>query len=256
VAHADPKAILAVVPSDQHVADLKAFRATLDAAAQAAAQDYIVTLGITPTRPDTGYGYIQVGESLGAALRVQKFVEKPDRATAEKYLAAKTYVWNAGMFVFQAQTMLRAFEKYMPDLFQPLMALKPTVGTARYAKALKKYFPQMPATSIDYGIAERADNMAVVPGNFGWSDVGSFDALPEVRQLDDDGNVVEGSAVVVDSRGCVVLGGKRLLAVVGMQDAVVVDSDDAVLVLPKSSSQNVRKVVERLKANHKLKRYL
>lgn len=259
VAHQDPNATLAVLPSDQHVADVPAFRAALEAAEKTAHHGFIVTLGIEPTRPDTGYGYIRLGEALpdGPARRVKRFVEKPDLPTAEQYLASKEYVWNAGMFVFRASTMLDALEKHMPDLYGPLKELEKVIGTKKYDAALKKLFPKMPATSIDYGVAERADNMAVVPGAFGWSDVGSFNALPEVRELDAAGNVVEGQAMVIDSTGCVVLAGERPVAVVGMNDTVVVDAGDAVLVLPKAKSQDVRKVVEQLKAGKKkLERYL
>ena len=259
VAHEDPNATLAVLPSDQHVADVAAFRAALEQAEKTAHHGFIVTLGIEPTRPDTGYGYIRLGDKLdgGAARRVKQFVEKPDLPTAEQYLASKEYVWNAGMFVFRASTMLDALEKHMPDLYLALKELEKVMGTKKYDAALKKLFPRMPATSIDYGVAERADNMAVVPGAFGWSDVGSFNALPEVRKVDGDGNVAEGQAMVIDSKGCVVLAGERPVAVVGMNDTVVVDAGDAVLVLPKAKSQDVRKVVEQLKAGKKkLERYL
>lgn len=259
VAHEDPNATLAVLPSDQHVADVAAFRAALETAEKTAHHGFIVTLGIEPTRPDTGYGYIRLGDPLegGPARRVKQFVEKPNLETAEQYLASKEYVWNAGMFVFRASTMLAALEKHMPELYGPLEELEKVIGTKKYDAALKKLFPKMPATSIDYGVAERAENMAVVPGSFGWSDVGSFNALPEVRQADEQGNVKEGHAMVIDSTGCVVLAGERPVAVVGMNDTVVVDAGDAILVLPKSKSQDVRKVVEQLKAGKKkLERYL
>ena len=259
VQHDDPDAVIAVLPSDQHVADVAKFRAALDAAVKVAGDGFIVTLGITPTRPDTGYGYIRLGEGLGAgpARRVKQFVEKPDLPTAEQYLASKEYVWNAGMFVFRADTMMQAFEKHMPELHAATVELADYIGTGKYEAALKKHFPRMPATSIDYGVAERADNMAVVPGDFGWSDVGSFNALPEVRPQDAAGNVAEGHAMIIDSTGCVVLAGERPVAVVGMNDTVVVDAGDAVLVLPKAKSQDVRKVVEQLKAGKKkLERYL
>jgi mannose-1-phosphate guanylyltransferase len=247
--HKDPDALIAVLPSDQHVADVPAFQKALIDAAAVAREGFIVTLGITPTRPDTGYGYIQVGEPLGAARRVAKFVEKPDVATAEGYLRSGEYLWNAGMFVFEARVMLAAFAKHMPDLSSALDGLRASIGTKSYQKTLLKTFAKMPATSIDYGVAERADNIAVLPGSFGWSDVGSFNALAEVRPLDASGNVLEGLGIVIDSRNCVVLAGtKRPVAVVGMNDTVVVDAGDAILVLPAARSQDVRKVVEALKA--------
>jgi len=257
VAHVDPEGVLVVVPSDQHVADVRAFEASLRVAVRMAKEGFIVTLGIPPTRPETGYGYIQLGWPLsGGARRVAAFKEKPDRATAEGYVSSKQYLWNAGIFVFKASVMLEAFAKHMPELSGALAEVRKALGTKKEKATLAREFPKMPAISIDYGIAEKADNIAVVPSSCGWSDVGSFNALPEVRAADAAGNVVSGKeAIVIDSTGCVVLGGERPLAVVGMKDVVVVDAGDAVLVLPKDKSQDVRKVVEALKAR-KLTRYL
>lgn len=249
VAHEDPESVLVLLPSDQHVADLEGFRATIAEAVHVARQGQIVTLGITPTRPETGYGYIRTGDTLeGNARRVAAFVEKPDVEKAKGYLQSGDYLWNAGIFVFRADAMLEAFELYMPELHQALGQLRKAIGTKGYAKALAKTFPMMPSTSIDYGVAEKADNIAVVPGSFGWSDVGSFHALPEVQPLDERGNLKQGDAVVIDSDGCVVIAGKRPVAVVGLKDMVVVDAGDAILVLPREKSQDVRKVVEALKA--------
>ncbi len=256
VAHRNPQGVMVVMPSDQHVADPKAFREALKAAIGVAQGGQIVTLGIKPTRPETGYGYIQVGEAIAPpAHKVARFVEKPDLETAQRYLSSGDYFWNAGIFVFRVDVMLAAFAQLMPELSKALEALRATVGTAKYSKALKKLFPKMPATSIDYGVAEKASNIAVVRADCGWSDVGSFSALPDLRPLDSQGNVVEGNAFVIDSVRCVVLASKRPLAVVGMKDVVVIDAGDAVLVLPKDKAQDVRKVVEALKAA-KLERFL
>ncbi len=253
----DPTGVLVVMPSDQHVADPRAFRVALRSAVDVAQTGQIVTLGITPTRPETGYGYIQVGEALTApASKVARFVEKPDVETAKKYLASGDYLWNAGIFVFRVDVMLQAFAALMPDLSAALADLREHIGQKKkYEKALKKHFARMPATSIDYGIAEKAPNIAVIPADCGWSDVGSFNALPELRQQDAAGNVVEGNAFVIDSTGSVVLAGKRPVGVVGMKDVVVVDAGDAVLVLPKDKAQDVRKIVEALKAAN-LDKYL
>lgn len=253
VAHQNPEGIVVVLPSDQHVADLDAFRKSVEEAIRVARTGYIVTLGIKPTRPETGYGYIRVGEGLsGEAFKVGAFVEKPNRETAEGYLAAGDFLWNAGIFVFRVDVMLAALGTHMPELVKPLGAIRQAWGTKKSSSVLSSQFKKMPAISIDYGVAERAPNIAVVPSSCGWSDVGSFNALPEVRPVDAAGNVIEGQAVVIDSRGCVVLGSERLVAVVGMQDVVVVDAGDAILVLPKDKSQDVRKVVEVLKAKKRL----
>lgn len=257
VAAENPKGIVVVLPSDQHVAKVPAFHAALMQAVAAAEAGYIVTLGIAPTRPDEGYGYIRRGEPLtDGAQRVAAFVEKPNRATAEQYLLQGDYLWNAGIFIFRADVMMQALHQHLPQVAVGAERIRDAVGKKKYASVLKKEFGLWPNISIDYGVAERASQVAVVPGDFGWSDVGSFNSLPEVRSQDRDGNVIVGEqAVLVDCKDCVVWAGQRPLAVVGMSDAVVVDSGDAVLVLPKHKSQDVRKVVEALKAS-KRERFL
>lgn len=256
VAHQNPKGIIVVLPSDQHVAEPKVFQASVEEAIRVAREGAIVTLGIKPSRPETGYGYIRVGEALsGEARKVAAFVEKPNLETAQSYLVSGDYLWNAGIFVFRADVMLEALGHHVPEMIKPMAAIQAAWGTKKASAVIKKQFGKMPATSIDYAVAEKATNIAVVPSSCGWSDVGSFNALPEVRPQDADGNVAEGSAIVIDSKGCVVLAGKRTVAVVGMNDVVVVDAGDAILVLPKNKSQDVRKVVEALKAK-KLKALL
>ncbi|HEY0883020.1 MAG TPA: mannose-1-phosphate guanylyltransferase [Archangium sp.] len=253
VAHADPKGVIVVLPSDQHVADVPAFQKAITEAVRIAETGEIVTLGITPTRPETGYGYIRVGAPLsGQGKKIAAFVEKPNLETAKGYLASGDYLWNAGIFVFRVDVMLAAFAAHMPELAKALEPIRAAWGSKKQQPVLGKEFKKMPATSIDYGVAERAPNMAVVPASCGWSDVGSFNALPEVRATDANGNVAEGEALLIDSTGSIVLAGeKRLVAVVGMKDVVVVDAGDAILVLPKDKSQDVRKVVEALKLNKK-----
>jgi mannose-1-phosphate guanylyltransferase len=257
VAARDPKGILVVLPSDHHVAHPRAFRQTLAEAARVAERGHIVTLGIKPHRPETGYGYIQLGEPLeGGGRKVRAFKEKPDLETARGYVGSGEFLWNGGIFVFRADVMLEAFARHMPEMQRGLEALRAAVGKRTFPAVLKRVFPKLPSLSIDYGVMEKASNIAVLPGDFGWSDVGSFAAIPEVRPTDERGNVISGAeAIVVDCEGCVVLGDKRPLAVVGLTEVVVVDAGDAVLVVPKDKSQDVRKVVEALKARKRL-RYL
>ncbi|WP_426754984.1 mannose-1-phosphate guanylyltransferase [Myxococcus sp. Y35] len=257
VAARNPKGVMVVLPSDHHVADVPGFKRTLADAADLAESGHIVTLGIKPSRPETGYGYIQLGEALeGGGRKVQAFKEKPDLETARGYVSSGDYLWNGGIFVFRADVILEAFAKHMPEMQKGLDALRKAVGKRTFGGVLKKVFPKLPSISIDYGVMEKASNIAVLPGDFGWSDVGSFAAIPEVRPADANGNVVSGNqAVVVDCHNCVVLADKRPLSVVGLTDMVVVDSGDAVLVVPKDKSQDVRKVVEALKAR-KLTKYL
>ena len=244
----DPEGVLAVLPSDHHIADVRGFQEVLRRATHLAQTGALVTIGIRPSRPETGYGYVQVGEPIdGVAARVRAFVEKPDAPTAARYVASGEYLWNGGIFVFTARAMREAIDRHLPELGAILDRLAPTLGTSRYAAALRRHFPAAPSISIDYGVMEKARDIAVVPGDFGWSDVGSFAALPEVRAADPEGNVVLGKgALLVDSAGCVVVGSGRPLGLVGLRDLVVVDAGDALLVVPRDRSQDVRSVVQLL----------
>lgn len=258
IAKSDPSGILVVLPSDHHVGNVPGFRDALAAAAKYAEQGALVTLGITPSRPETGYGYIHLGEKLGKGpgRKVRAFVEKPDLARAQQYLSGGEHAWNAGIFLFRADAMLAEIRKHMPELAAGLDALSPHIGKKSFEKQLGKIFPKLPSISIDYGIMEKAENIVVVPAEFGWSDVGSFAALPEVRAADAAGNVAAGLALAIDSSGCVIVADKkRPVAVIGMKDVVVVDAGDAILVCPRDRAQDVRKAVDEL-GKRKLQKFL
>lgn len=257
VARRSADAVLAVLPADAYVADAPAFRADLAAAAAAAADGYLVTLGIRPTRPETGYGYIELGEATGAgpARRAARFEEKPDLARAREYLAGGRHLWNAGIFVARADAMVAAFDRHLPEVARGAREIAAAHGTRRFDAAMRRVFPKLPAISIDYGVMQNATNVLVVAASFGWSDLGSYAALPEVRPADARGNVMAGQAIAVDSESCVVLAGLRPVAVLGGKRLVVVDAGDAVLVCPVDRSQDVRQVVEEL-ARRKAHRYL
>lgn len=250
VAKRDPSGILLVLPSDHHIADPAGFRAALTTAAKAAAKGRLVTIGVKPTRPETGFGYVQQGAAVAEGAlsvhEVKRFVEKPDQKTAEGYLASGDFFWNAGIFVLRADRILEETKKHLPEAATPLNAIEKVVGKKTFAQVLARQFPKMPSISVDYGVMEKASGIAVVPAEFGWSDVGAFPSLPEVRKVDEAGNVVEGQTVLIDVKQSVVLGGKRAIAVIGVSDLVVVDAGDAILVCPKSRAQDVRKVVDEL----------
>lgn len=254
VAAKDPRGVMAMLPADHHVARPDAFREALAAAGQLAAAGSIATIGIRPSRPETGYGYLKLGPRLVArgkkrlaAHKVERFVEKPDVVTAARYLADGSYLWNSGIFVFRADVILEEIGRAMPVLGEQLEAIRRALGTPAYARTLKRVFPDCPSISIDYGVMEKSQRIAVVPADFGWSDVGSFAALPDVRPTDHLGNVAEGDALVIDGRNNVVLAGKaRPVAVVGLDDVVVVDAGDAILVCRRDRAQDVRKAVEEL----------
>jgi mannose-1-phosphate guanylyltransferase len=254
VARKDPRGVILMLPADHHIARPAAFREALASAADLAARGAIATIGIKPSRPETGYGYLKIGPRLAArgwkgkaAHKVERFVEKPDVVTAARYLADGGYLWNSGIFAFRADVIVEEIRRAMPVLGEQLDAIDAAHGTPAYKRTLARVFPECPSISIDYGVMEKSKRIAVVPADFGWSDVGSFAALPDVRPTDRLGNVSEGDAVVVDAHNVVVLAkGGRPVAVVGIDDVVVVDAGDAVLVCRRDRAQDVRQAVEEL----------
>jgi mannose-1-phosphate guanylyltransferase len=244
----DPRGVLLVLPSDHHIAKVPAFIRCLREASRLAADGELVTLGIRPTHPETGYGYIRLGHTLkGKGRRVAAFVEKPDRLTAQRYLASGKYLWNSGIFAFRVDVILDALRRYLPRLGNALDQLAGISNPRRFAAELTRVFKAEPSVSIDYGVMEKATNIAVVPGDFGWSDVGSFLALGEVRRADRDGNIVLGETLQLDCKNSILVSNRRLIAAVGLSDLIVVESADAVLVIPKARSQDVRRVAEALR---------
>jgi mannose-1-phosphate guanylyltransferase len=246
--------IVAMLPADHHIARPEAFREAIAEAARLAEKGHIVTIGIRPHAPETGYGYLKVGAKVPGKVRgrnqarkVERFVEKPDVVTAARYLADGHYLWNSGIFVFRADVILEEIRRAMPVLGEQLEAIQQSIGTPRYRRTLARVFPDCPSISIDYGVMEKSQRIVVVPADFGWSDVGSFAALPEVRQTDHLGNLVEGDGLVIDGRNNVVLATRgRPVAVVGLDEVVVVDAGDAILVCRKDRAQDVRKAVDEL----------
>lgn len=237
----DPEAIVAVLPSDHFIGDEPAFRKVLEQAIESARGGRVTTIGIVPTRPDTGYGYIELGDELGNGVRkVARFVEKPNRETAEKFLAGKRHLWNAGMFFFRVKDMTALVAKHLPELATGIAKIDADAGT------LGSVFPTLPSVSIDVGVMEKAEGLAVVPGDFGWNDIGSWESAWELGAKDTDGNALEATSIAVDSKNNLVRS-KKLVALVGVNDLVVVDTDDALLVMPRERAQDVRLVIEELK---------
>lgn len=247
----DPDAIVAVLPSDQHVADPGGLRASIASAIELAKVRTLATIGIRPTRPDTGFGYIETGgfvPEVDGAHEVSRFVEKPDLARAREYLASGRFLWNSGMFFFRAQAMDQAIRTHLPELAHGLDAMFTTSTVA-------DTFPKLPSISIDYGVVERVGatpgQVGVVPGDFGWSDVGSWESAWELAQKDELGNALPEGAIAVDAHNNLVrLSDERRMqvALVGVNDLVVVETGDAILVLPRNRAQDVRAVVDALKA--------
>ncbi len=246
----DPDAIMGILPADHHITDEPGFLAVVERAFDVAEQDdVIVTIGIVPTRPETGYGYLQVGQPYGAhAERVSRFVEKPDRATAEEYLASGDYLWNGGMFFVRATRLLRDLETHMPETHAGLVEIQSALvadGAAAATLVAERVYPSMPRVSIDYGVMERASGVCTIRGDFGWNDVGSWAALADYRSTDDHGNVVDGTVITHDATDNIVVSDDdTAIAVIGVEGLVVIKSADGIVVVPRERAQDVRAAVD------------
>ena len=249
--------VMCILASDHYIKDEETFKEVLKKAVETVEEtDGLVTIGIKPTFPSTGYGYINNEEIQGKEYKkVLEFVEKPDIDRANEYIQSGNYSWNSGMFVWKASTILKYFERLLPDIYDKLMIIKETMGTASEYEVIKAIYDTIPKISIDYGIMERADNVYMLEGDFGWNDIGSFDALPALYTSDENGNVVRGESVLIDARGNIIIGHDKLIACVGVEDLIVVETSDALLVCKKDRAQDVKEVVaalERTERKHLL----
>jgi len=255
IARLDPEAIVAVLPSDHFIANEQEFRNVLDRALQTAASGRVTTVGIVPTRPETGYGYVEVGEEIDektGAKSVVRFVEKPDRPRAEQFLAGGKHLWNAGMFFFRAKDMASLVAQHLPELAAGVSKIDDAARAGDGTAVLRSIFPTLPSVSIDHGVMEKAAGLAVVPGEFGWNDVGSWQSAWELGAPDAAGNALAPGAIAIDAKNNLVRtlgGGKKVVALVGVNDLVVVETEDAILVIPRERAQDVRLIVDALKAS-------
>jgi mannose-1-phosphate guanylyltransferase/mannose-6-phosphate isomerase len=251
IARANDDAIILLMPSDHVIENQAAFENALKIAHQAAATGHLVTFGVVPSSPETGYGYIQRGapcEGIDGSFQIERFVEKPDRASAERYLESGAFFWNSGIFCFSAKTLLGEMAKFEPAILQACETALARATTSSGATMLdREAFEACPAQSIDYGIMERTSRAVVVPVDIGWSDVGSWDSLWHLGPRDDDGNRTQGDVVISGVRNSYLSATRTLLAVGDIEDVVVVATDDAVLVTRRCSSQGVKALVEKLK---------
>ena len=244
--------LLLVLPSDHVIRDVPAFHAAVQAAVAAAAQGALVTFGIVPSGPETGYGYIKAAAARGdgPVRAVERFVEKPDLATAQAYVASGDYVWNSGMFLFRASRFLEELQRFAPAIVAAAQAA--LAGARRdvdFLRLDRAAFEACPADSIDYAVMEKTDAAAVLPVDVGWSDVGSWSALWEIADQDPGGNAHHGDVIAIDCRNTLAWGGRRLVSLLGLRDVIVVDTDDAVLVAARDQVQQVKDIVARLKAD-------
>ena len=243
--------IMVVLPSDHLIRQVTTYEDTLrQAVTLAEADSNLVTIGITPSYPETGYGYIKFYRDANltqSVYKVDRFVEKPNLENAQKYIDTGEYLWNSGMFIWKTSTILENFKAYLPDMFEGIRAITSTDKTKYFDEVLKKEYARFDSISIDYGIMEKASNIFIIPGTFTWDDVGNWLAIERLIGPDDEHNVINGNVVQVDSKHNIVMGQKKLIAMVGVQDLVIVDTEDALLVCNKDQTQDIKKLLELLK---------
>ncbi len=249
----DPEAIMIVLPSDHLVKDEDRFIETLEKATEAAqTSGALVTIGIQPSYPATGYGYIQYDRTDNQrpdVYSVRTFAEKPHEATAERFLDSGDFLWNSGIFVWRADSILSNMKIHLKSTWDAFQDASKHIGTDQEASAILQAYHKSARISIDVGVMERAGHVYVIPGDFGWSDIGDWRAVYDLSKKNQHGNVLRGNAIVHDTSRCLVDAGKRLVAVVGIHDAVVVDSDDALLICHRNSTQQVKNIVDYLRAH-------
>jgi len=249
----DPEAVQVVLPADHLILNNDEFRSVLSNAAEFAKKnESLVTIGITPTRPETGYGYIQVDDKIDKndgfeAYEVKTFAEKPDEETAKRFLKSGDFLWNSGIFIWKVKTILLEIKKNIPELYDILMKIKKNLDASDFEQKLARLYNRIKGISIDYGVMEKAKNVALFKGDFGWSDVGGWEEFYHLQEKDKKNNVVIGDSVLKYSKNNLIYSNKRLVACLGINDMVVIDTDDVVLVCPRNRTQDLKKIVDMLK---------
>ena len=252
--HKYEDAIMMVLPSDHLIKFNDIFAETLSNACDVAEEgNNLVTIGITPNYPETGYGYIKADKSavLKKSYSVDCFVEKPNYEVAKSYVESGDYYWNSGMFIWKISSILSNMQTFMTDTYEGLLKIQSAIGTPEEDTVLKEIFPNFVSDSIDYGIMEKASDIYLIPGNFGWDDVGSWLAVERVRGTDDHGNTLSGNVVTVDTEHCTIEGHKRLITTVGLKDLIIVDTEDALLVSDKMVAGDIKKLLAQLREKGK-----
>ncbi len=264
IARKDPGAIMVVLAADHLIGKKERFLKIVSAAARLAQErNDLITIGIKPSRPDTGYGYIKAGreiKGLGGkerikAYRVEKFLEKPDLRTAKRLVKSGKHLWNSGMFVWSCSAILEAIAEYMPELARGLKKIVKFLGTRREEQVKREVFSSLGKISIDYGVMEKADNVLIIKGDFPWDDVGSWNAVQRIHPLDRKRNVVLGLHKGIDSEGSLIISEKGMVGTIGVKDLVIISTEDATLVCPKSRIQEVKKLVRELSRDKKLRKF-
>lgn len=255
-----PSASMGVFPADHYIGDLDGFKNVTAEAQKLAEKDWLVTLGICPKYPETGYGYIKQGKPVNeTAFEIERFTEKPDIFSAKKFLEEGGFFWNSGMFFWKASIFLEAMKKHMPESYQIIDDIDQHISSNKgkfsykiFNDEGKRRYASLPSISVDHGIMEKSEQSVVIPTDITWNDVGSWSALDDILAKDSQGNVVSGDVMAMDCKNSVLQGKHRLVAVLGIENAIVVDSEDALLVCAKNRAQEVKKITEKLKENKKL----
>ena len=253
IAKKDINSKMIILPSDHLIKFNEIFIDTLKTTLNVVEKgDNLVTIGITPNYPETGYGYINFtkGENFKDSANVYevlRFVEKPNLEKAKEYLTSGQYLWNSGMFVWKASTILKNFKEYLPEIYEGLQKIGESINTEEYEEVLRKEFPNLPSESIDYGIMEKAKNIYVIPGNFGWDDVGSWLSLERINKTNQDGNVIKGNVISIKTKNSIIQGNENIIATIGLEDVVIVDTDDVTLICHKNNTQEVKEIISNLR---------
>ena len=258
----DPGTTMITLPIDHIIKDSEKFlRAIKEACILARETGNLITIGIKPSRPETGYGYICVGEEVEktnniSACEVKNFTEKPDLETAKKFISEKNYLWNSGIFVWTCRDILKAIKKEAPKLYNGLIRIKDSLGTLHKKKVVNEVFYGLDKISIDYAILEKVTNRLVVKGDFSWDDIGSWTSMERIFPQDKDGNVIQGGHEGVDTKRCVIINDEGLIVTIGLSDIVVISSGDIKLIYPKKREGDLKKIIKRIANNEKYKKYL
>ncbi|MDA3886954.1 MAG: mannose-1-phosphate guanylyltransferase [Candidatus Delongbacteria bacterium] len=249
----DEDATMIVLPADHYIKNTEEFSRVINNAVDysKANQDCLITIGIEPTHPETGYGYLQLGkETSVGAFEVRSFAEKPNFETAVRFMESGDFFWNSGMFIWKANTILKEIKKHIPDLYESLMNLKQALIDNDSDDVIERIYSEMKSISIDYGVMEKAEKVKVFIGDFGWSDVGSWFEIYRMKDKDENENVIEAKFISIDTNGCYIVSDNKdkIITTIGIKDIAVIDTDDSLLITPLSRSQDVKELVEKLKA--------
>lgn len=258
----DPEAVMIVLPSDHYIEDAKQFINTLQQGLLIAENSKaLVTIGVKPERPETAYGYIQLGKKLEGdwlidTYKIRRFTEKPNKEKAREFIEKGTYLWNSGMFIWKASVLLKQYKKYLPDIYESLKKIKEAIGTEEEDRVLGEEYEKIEGISIDYGIMEKSKDVYVMECNFRWDDIGNWTAMQGYMDKDEWGNHIKGDFCHVDSRDCIVYGGKRLIAAVGVNDLIIVDAEDVLLICGRERDQDIKELINKLKEDKELAKYV